>query len=686
MYTKSHRDSTRANAEGKPGKATANMVAIITTVLNDVVRHGVSDGTDFAEGWLCPLYKKNDRADIANYRPITVLNSDYKILTKILTDRLSTMASKLIHPDQAGFIKGRSIFDQTELIRLVMSPGNEKKGAIVCLDQEKAYDKINHDFLWATLKKFGCPDTFINTIKHLYENTETSIIMNGVIGRKYSITRGVRQGDPLSCLLFDLAIESLASQLRQSKLKGLQYEGVEERMILSNLFADDTTVFLSEDDDFGVLLKILDRWCQASGAKFNINKTTVIPLGNEIHRHRLRKKRRLQKGSTRLPLDIHIAQDGEPVRILGAYFGHGISEDEVWQPIMGKIKTTLGHWAKNRPTIRGLAMSHNTLVGGFTQYLTRVQGMPKDTVDKLKGVTDDYIWAKDGEKKANTIGMPTLQRPKNEGGLGLLNIETRNEAIDAKRIQTLTLPPNKQPTWCKLAARQLAKAAVKKYTNVGEAALVSPFLQTWRVNLSAKDLPENLRQMMRVAYKYNTKLITINPSTETKRQMPLWYHIGNKDKLVSIYGDCWGICQRENHAIIRVGEMVDHTDNLNTPGCSQRKNCKCPNCKSDRLKGCENPTKCRRNGLKKLGNLIPEWDPRIPGNEEARAASQGEPREDGEFTPILNPIPDPSHPLDLIRMFTDPDEAPKGILHTDRFGPAPQVPSIEEHVEAYAIH
>ncbi|KAF6740886.1 hypothetical protein DFP72DRAFT_768353, partial [Ephemerocybe angulata] len=254
-------------------------------------------------------------------------------------------------------------------------------------------------------------------------------------------------------------------------------------------------------------------------------------------------------------------------------------------------------------------MSHNTFVGGYTQYLTRVQGMPKKTVDDLKRMTDDYVWAKDGERKSNTIAMSTLHKAKDEGGLGLLDIESRNEAIDIKRLQTLHLHPDEQPAWCKIAYRQLAKAAVKKFTNVGEAALVSPFLQTWRVNLSSTELPENLKRMMRVAYKYHTRLVTINPTKETKEAMPIWYHIGAKKKLVSIYGDSWGDCQREVHNIKTTGEMVLHTSKLEAQGCSLRKNCKCNNCKTDRAQGCENPTMCRRNGLKKMMNIIPEWDP-----------------------------------------------------------------------------
>lgn len=176
--------------------------------------------TNFAEGWMCPIYKKKDKCDISNYRPITVLNTDYKTLTKILTERTSKVACSLIHPDQAGFIKGMSIFDQTELIRTVLHMGStqEQEGAIICLDQEKAYDKIRHDFLCRTLQQFGFPHEYIQTVQNIYSTADTRVILNGVIGPNFLVKRGVRQGDPLSCLLFDLAIESLAELLRSSGL------------------------------------------------------------------------------------------------------------------------------------------------------------------------------------------------------------------------------------------------------------------------------------------------------------------------------------------------------------------------------------------------------------------------------------------------------------------------------------
>ena len=149
---------------------------------------------------------------------------------------------------------------------------------IISLDQEKAYDKICHDYLWKTLEKFNLPNNFIRTVKFLYESAQTVVIINGVVSIPFWVLRGVRQGDPLSCLLFNIAIEPLAIMLRKSNLKGFEIPGVQERLI-AKLFADDTSVYLSEFDKFSDLETILNKWCIASGACFNVNKSEGIPMG-----------------------------------------------------------------------------------------------------------------------------------------------------------------------------------------------------------------------------------------------------------------------------------------------------------------------------------------------------------------------------------------------------------------------
>ena len=126
------------------------IVQSLTEVYLDIEKHGVHPDSAFAEGWMCPLYKKNDKQEISNYRPITLLNTDYKIYTKALAIRLASVAHNAIHPNQAGFMPGRSIFDQVKLARMMVNYAEvtEENGLIVALDQEKVYYKISHDYLW----------------------------------------------------------------------------------------------------------------------------------------------------------------------------------------------------------------------------------------------------------------------------------------------------------------------------------------------------------------------------------------------------------------------------------------------------------------------------------------------------------------------------------------------------------
>lgn len=690
-----HDNESQPDEQGKRNRVTVDIAGMLGKVLNSIATRGVATDTNFAEGWMCPIYKKKDKSDISNYRPITVLNTDYKVMTKILTERTSRVAHTLIHPDQAGFIKGRSIFDQTELIRTVLHAGEtqEAEGAIICLDQEKAYDKIRHDFLWKTLEVFGFPPEYIHSIQNLYTNAETRVILNGVVGPKFGITRGVRQGDPLSCLLFDLAIESLAEMLRSSGLHGIHLEGASER-VLSNLFADDTTIFLGGYDNINILFRVLKAWCRTSGAKFNIDKTVVIPIGKEEYRALVRNTKRLSRGpGPTIPAHIHIANEGEPVRILGAFYGHGFNESDIWAPILEKTKKTLARWARDRPTVRGLVLGNNTFIGGYTQYITRVQGMPPNVLKELNKITDDIVYAKNGEKKSNAIGIETLRWDKQAGGLRVLDIEARNEAIGLMSLKSYS--DTNRPTWAQAADRCFAKAAVQKYKNVGEEFLVNPLLQNWKVNLRSRYLTETQKTMMRAAYKFGAKVVTLKPTNAVRLRMPYWYHIGTKEKLRSRYNDKYGKCHRESHGIKYVGEMLIHARKGLREACANTDKCECAMCVDDRLAGCDSPRRCRENAHRKLDNLDEKWDPRRQGSSEAEgqddtANEMAEAMPHGEhYIRAMRIAQDETeNPLDLIRVFTNKcnheNEDTQGRNTTD---PAPIAQTAEapepEHVTLY---
>lgn len=322
-----------------------NIVRLLRLAFNEIETNGILN-TKVTEGWLCPIHKKGDKREVINYRPITILNAEYKIMTTVLMLKLIKVAPSAIDMSQAGFLPGRSIHNQIDLMKRMIDlcQATDQNGMIIALDQEKAYDKIQHDYLWKVLERFGLPALFIATVKTLYTNAETRVIVNGEISKPFKVRRGVRQGDPLSCLLFIIAIEPLSTLIRSSdKLNGLEIrisENKIQRAIVS-LFADDTTVFLRETDALPDLFEILDTWCQASGARFNIRKTVIIPVGNENHRSTLVTSRRPSSNANAIADNITILADKTPTRILGAMIGNKIDYMTGWPTILEKISKSL---------------------------------------------------------------------------------------------------------------------------------------------------------------------------------------------------------------------------------------------------------------------------------------------------------------------------------------------------------
>ena len=139
------------------------------------------------------IFKKKDKMRIENYRPITLLETNYKIHAKTIANKLGKVCQNLIHKDQAGFVPGRSLFDHTRLAHLVVdyTEKQEQDGCIISLDQEKVYDKIDHKYLWEILEEFRFSKEFIELVKTIYSKAKTSVIINGVIPAPIKLDRGV---------------------------------------------------------------------------------------------------------------------------------------------------------------------------------------------------------------------------------------------------------------------------------------------------------------------------------------------------------------------------------------------------------------------------------------------------------------------------------------------------------------
>jgi Reverse transcriptase (RNA-dependent DNA polymerase) len=512
----------RATKLRKPG---FNIIKVLTTLFQDIQTHGVSPQSNFAEGWMCPIYKKKDRTEIENYCPITLLNTDYKLLTKILALQLTPGIGRLIHSDQAGFIPGRSIFNHIRLTKVMTKYAETTKenGAVIALDQEKAYDKITHTYLWNTLEAFNLPPLFRNTIKSLYENAKTVVAVNGKMSEPYQVTRGVRQGDPLSCFLFDLAIEPMACMIRNNaNLSGFEIPNTTSPLTV-NLFADDTVVYLRESNDFEELQNTLNRWCESSGAKFNIEKTEILPIGTEDYRDRVTRERTLSANQCPIAPNIRIAKTGEAIRSLGAWIGYNTDDAKPWEPVLDKIKSELNRWKSAHPTRQGKRTIAQAVIGARTQFLTKAQGMPNHILESLSKEIDHLIW----EENTPRLVKDTLRDPQPEGGIQILDLKTRNEAINVMWLKSYLNLSDSRPTWA-LATDVLINNTAP--TLIPEKAIANPFLQSWYPPLKGKKtelLDKDTLNLLKTAKKYNVTFAPINLSQNLKKQLPAWFHQRN---------------------------------------------------------------------------------------------------------------------------------------------------------------
>ncbi|KAF6752733.1 hypothetical protein DFP72DRAFT_790274, partial [Ephemerocybe angulata] len=311
--------------------------------------------------------------------------------------------------------------------------------------------------------------------------------------------------------------------LRKSTLRGFKVkEGVNR--IITTLFADDTTVYLSQFDNFRDLEVILERWCTASGAKFNVDKTDIVPVGTRDFRCSVLTTRRTRAddGDSDIPPTVHITPDGTPVRVLGAHVGNNIDQLAIWQPIVDTIKKKVAFWLKSNPSIEGRNYITKLEPGSRTQFKTMVQGMPPEIKKEVIGIVKDIMW----EGSVVGVNKDTSSLPYEQGGRKVLDISKRNEAILLVKVLRWLLPPPLRPIWA-YVADQLIEEDIPDSQKVDDLdATMCTFLQTWhpRKQRVASTLPDSIFRMLKVAEKYHLRFAPPILTRDLQRSLPAWYH------------------------------------------------------------------------------------------------------------------------------------------------------------------
>ena len=227
--------------------------------------------------------QNKDLTILDNWRPISLLNVDYKIATKVIANRVKHVITKIIHNSQTGFIKGRYIGENIRLLFEIIDNAEEenKPGLIFFSDFEKAFDSIDHTYIINCLKHFNFGEDFIKWVKLFYNDAKSCVTNNGYLSDFFPVLRGVRQGCPLSTYLFIICIELLSNKITTTEdIKGITYANYEFK---KSLFADDASFILDGSlKSFETLVDILNNFSYISGLKLNSNKCQVLRIGSMI--------------------------------------------------------------------------------------------------------------------------------------------------------------------------------------------------------------------------------------------------------------------------------------------------------------------------------------------------------------------------------------------------------------------
>ena len=353
--------------------------------------------------------KDKDLRYLANWRPVSLLNTDYKILTKVLAIRLQKVIPSIINSDQVGYIKNRYIGENIRILSdvLLLTDLEDMEAYITQIDFEKAFDSVEWDFLLKALNELNFGENFITWIKTLYTNITACAGNNGNYSEYFTLSRSIRQGCPISALLFLLVVEILANKIRNDPaIQGIK---INDEIFKLAMMADDITLMNRDIESIANAIKIFNKFEKCSGLKLNLNKTEVIPIGS-------------QKGkNVILPVDLSkINVKHGPFKALGVWFCLD-SQENLDLNLTDRIKsmnTLINIWKSRKLSLKGKITILRTLILPQVQFLFSMIVIPDIILKKLDKMLFDYLW----DNKPSKIKRSTVIAPIEQGGLAMIDV------------------------------------------------------------------------------------------------------------------------------------------------------------------------------------------------------------------------------------------------------------------------
>jgi hypothetical protein len=374
---------------------------------------------------------------VHQFRPISLTNFNYKIISKILSTRLKPILQKFISPTQSAFLKGRSIHDNTILAHEVFHSMKQKRGngglMALKLDMEKAFDSMEWDFILKILHLMGFHPTWIQWIKQCITTSSFSILLDGAPFGKFFPTRGLRQGDPLSPFLFILGSEILSRLIAREENLGLMH-GIKMARncppISHLLFADDVIIFSRANvNEAKVVLNCLNTYSSWSGQHINMSKSAIFFSRN-------------CRSNSKAAINriLNLAQIPARAKYLGIpLFMHRKKQDSFVE-LKDRIFAKITGWKAKLLSQAARTTLIKTVTNAIPSYIMSLFLLPKSLCSAINTGIRKFWWGYPQDKKhcLSLLSWQNICKPKALGGLGIHSMESLNNTLLARLGWKLT--------------------------------------------------------------------------------------------------------------------------------------------------------------------------------------------------------------------------------------------------------
>eukprot|EP00253_Pinus_taeda_P001784 PITA_01784 len=387
--------------------------------------HQITTSTQIA------LIPKKARAEsFQDFRLISLCNITFKIITKIIAERIKVTLASFLSKDQHAFLRGRNILDaiantQESLFSMI---SKKSDAAILKIDLQRAYDCLDWGFIRCLLAKISLKSNSISWIMSCVENVNYAVIINGMPSPFFPAERGLRQGCPLSPLLFILAMNSLSLHINKvlSENRCRPVKICRDNFISHNLFFDDVFIFAMLCRVSWICLNdILNRFQRATGLQINKAKSTLFH--NDINMEMVKWISEL------LGIEMKSLKDG--LKYLGFQLkAKGYSKAD-WQWLIDRYYKKISAWEYKILSLAGRIILTQVVLSQLVVYWAHIFFLPASIIHKMSRISANFIWGgKSNQRKFHLSKMENISLPKNLSGWGLLDLRNFGKALLCKSL------------------------------------------------------------------------------------------------------------------------------------------------------------------------------------------------------------------------------------------------------------